>query len=137
MNDMPDHLDDMPGDGEMPPNDSSTPDISSSQECAASHHDHTGRGSIETLPNARDSKSDRDDASALSDEEKAAEDLREALEMLAQLRIEHRRIDQEISAMQETGVTDMLKISRMKKIKLSIKDQIAYLENQTTPDIIA
>ena len=28
-------------------------------------------------------------------------------------------------------------VKRMKKIKLSIKDQIAYLENQLTPDIIA
>ena len=32
---------------------------------------------------------------------------------------------------------DMLKIGRMKKIKLSIKDQITYIENQLTPDIIA
>lgn len=58
-------------------------------------------------------------------------------EMLAQMRSEHRNIDKEISAMIETGVTDMLKIQRMKKIKLSIKDQIAYLENMLTPDIIA
>lgn len=66
------------------------------------------------------------------DEEQAA-----ALALLAHLRTEHRRIDQEIHALVENGVTDILKIGRMKKIKLSIKDQIAYLENQTTPDIIA
>lgn len=57
--------------------------------------------------------------------------------MLAQLKLEHRRIDQEINALIETGVADMLKVRRMKKIKLSLKDQIAYLENQLTPDIIA
>lgn len=64
-------------------------------------------------------------------------DTAEMLALLAQFKTEHRRIDQEIEALIETGVGDMLKIKRMKKIKLSIKDQIAYLENQLTPDIIA
>lgn len=58
-------------------------------------------------------------------------------ERLNWLREEHRRIDSEIAALVETGVTDVTKIRRMKKIKLSMKDQIAYLENQLTPDIIA
>ena len=61
----------------------------------------------------------------------------EQLELLEQLRVEHRRIDQEITALLETGVADMLKVRRMKKIKLSLKDQIRYLENEVTPDIIA
>jgi len=58
-------------------------------------------------------------------------------ERLIWLQGEHRRIDQEIEALIETGVADMLKIRRMKKVKLSMKDQISYLENQLTPDIIA
>lgn len=57
--------------------------------------------------------------------------------LLEQLRLEHRRIDNEINALIETGVADVVKIQRMKKIKLSIKDKIAYIENQTTPNIIA
>jgi hypothetical protein len=61
----------------------------------------------------------------------------ELMEMVSALKEEHRRIDQEIDALLETGVADMLKVRRMKKIKLSMKDQIAYLENQITPDIIA
>lgn len=61
----------------------------------------------------------------------------ELLALLNELKTEHRRIDNEIDALLETGVADMLKVKRMKKIKLSIKDQIAYLENQLTPDIIA
>lgn len=61
----------------------------------------------------------------------------EHVALLQTLKLEHRRIDQEINALAETGVADMLKVKRMKKIKLSIKDQIAYLENQITPDIIA
>jgi len=57
--------------------------------------------------------------------------------LLETLRTEHRRIDIEIKALIETGVADMLKVRRMKKIKLSLKDQITFIENQLTPDIIA
>jgi hypothetical protein len=57
--------------------------------------------------------------------------------MLKTLKEEHRRIDIEIKALIEMGAFDMLKIGRMKKIKLSLKDQIVYIENQLTPDIIA
>jgi len=57
--------------------------------------------------------------------------------LLKGLRDEHRSIDTEIKALTETGVADMLKVRRMKKIKLSLKDQITFLENQLTPDIIA
>ena len=41
--------------------------------------------------------------------------------LLKSLRTEHRRIDSEIKALIETGVADMLKVQRMKKIKLSLK----------------
>lgn len=58
-------------------------------------------------------------------------------EMLKALKTEHRRIDIEIQALVDMGARDMLKIGRMKKIKLSIKDQMTYIENQLTPDIIA
>jgi len=61
----------------------------------------------------------------------------ELLAMLGDLKLEHRRIDTEITALIDMGAIDMLKIGRMKKIKLSIKDQMSYLENQLTPDIIA
>ena len=53
------------------------------------------------------------------------------------LRQEHRRLDTEIKDLIKTGANDMIKIQRMKKIKLSMKDQITCLENQLTPDIIA
>ncbi len=61
----------------------------------------------------------------------------EMRELLSDLKEEHRRIDIEIKALEETGVIDVLKVRRMKKIKLSIKDQIVFIENQLTPDIIA
>jgi hypothetical protein len=66
---------------------------------------------------------------ALSDEDMTS--------LLRRLKSEHRAVDQEIKAMIETGVTDMLKIKRMKKIKLAMKDKITFIENQITPDIIA
>ena len=59
------------------------------------------------------------------------------VELLTQLKNEHRAIDREIKAMFETGVTDMLKIRRMKKVKLALKDKITFIENKITPDIIA
>lgn len=61
----------------------------------------------------------------------------ELIALLGRLKAEHRAIDNEIKALGVTGVMDMLKIKRMKKIKLSMKDQIAFIENQITPDIIA
>jgi len=67
-------------------------------------------------------------------EELSKEDM---LALLSRLRTEHRAIDREIKAMIETGVMDMLKIKRMKKIKLTMKDKITFIENQITPDIIA
>ena len=73
------------------------------------------------------------DPNDMSDDPERAE----MMILLDQFKTEHRRIDTEINALIETGVADMLKVKRMKKIKLSLKDQIVYLENQLTPDIIA
>jgi len=61
----------------------------------------------------------------------------ELLALVKRLKAEHRAIDNEIKALSETGVLDVLKIQRMKKIKLSMRDKIAFIENQITPDIIA
>jgi len=78
--------------------------------------------------------SDKFDPDTQTDSEPSEAELKELLE---NLRTEHRRIDTEIKALIETGVADMLKVRRMKKIKLSLKDQITFIENQLTPDIIA
>ena len=66
---------------------------------------------------------------ALSDEE-----LRQRLESL---RIEHRDLDEAIAALLESGTPDQLRIARLKKRKLQLRDRIIFLENQLIPDIIA
>lgn len=56
---------------------------------------------------------------------------------IADLRLRHRALDSEIEALGETGVSDQLKIARLKKQKLHLKDRISALEDLFTPDIIA
>lgn len=53
------------------------------------------------------------------------------------LRVEHRAIDSEVRAAQDCGVQDQLKIMRLKRRKLALKDEIFALEDQLNPDIIA
>jgi len=56
---------------------------------------------------------------------------------LARLRQEHADLDTAIQAMIETGRIDPLRIQRLKKKKLMIKDRIVAIEDQIVPDIIA
>jgi hypothetical protein len=53
------------------------------------------------------------------------------------LRREHRDLDQAIHALEETGRPDQLTLRRLKKQKLSLKDQMVRIEDQLIPDIIA
>ena len=56
---------------------------------------------------------------------------------LAALRMEHRDLDAAIEALRGTASPDQLQIARLKKRKLRLKDEIALLEDQLIPDIIA
>jgi hypothetical protein len=58
-------------------------------------------------------------------------------QLLEQLRIEHRDLDDAIDALRAKTVVDQLQIARLKKKKLSLKDRIMRLEDQLIPDIIA
>lgn len=66
------------------------------------------------------------------------QEFRKRLELL---RIEHRDLDAAIAALtsagQMHGTGDQLQIARLKKRKLAIRDQIAILEDNLLPDIIA
>ncbi|MBI1980499.1 MAG: DUF465 domain-containing protein [Methylocystis sp.] len=56
---------------------------------------------------------------------------------VARLRLEHHDLEAAIEALLAVGVADQLQIQRLKKRKLLLRDRIAYLEDQLTPDIIA
>ncbi|MFZ3181987.1 MAG: DUF465 domain-containing protein [Methylocystis silviterrae] len=56
---------------------------------------------------------------------------------VARLRLEHHDLETAIDALLAVGVADQLQIQRLKKRKLLLRDRIAYLEDQLTPDIIA
>jgi hypothetical protein len=55
---------------------------------------------------------------------------------LEQLRTEHRDLDAAIEALRLSGA-DQLQLARLKRRKLRYKDEIAALEDQLIPDIIA
>ncbi len=54
---------------------------------------------------------------------------------LAELIQAHRDMDAAIDALR--GSSDMLQLSRLKKRKLHLKDEIASIHNKLLPDIIA
>ena len=56
---------------------------------------------------------------------------------LAQLRIEHRDLDAAIEALRESTQRDQLQLARLKKRKLRLRDEIAAIEDEMIPDIIA
>ena len=56
---------------------------------------------------------------------------------LAQLTQEHRDLDAAIEAMAASGSADLLALSRLKKRKLQLKDEITEINNGLLPDIIA
>ncbi len=56
---------------------------------------------------------------------------------LAELRQEHQDLDDAIDALAARPLADQLQIVRLKRKKLSLRDQITKLEDQLMPDIIA
>ncbi|TNE32197.1 MAG: DUF465 domain-containing protein [Alphaproteobacteria bacterium] len=65
------------------------------------------------------------------------DDEEELHEMLEQLKMEHRDLDVVISQLADTPPVDFLRMQRLKKRKLALKDQISKLESLLLPDIIA
>lgn len=56
---------------------------------------------------------------------------------LAELRIEHRDLDDVIARLSESLAVNQLQLRRLKKRKLLLKDTIAKIESQLIPDISA
>ncbi len=57
--------------------------------------------------------------------------------LLAELRLEHRDLDTIIAELAMSRGRDELRLTRMKKRKLLLKDQIARLESKLIPDLDA
>jgi len=56
---------------------------------------------------------------------------------LAELVQEHRDLDAAITALIASGSHDQIQLTRLKKRKLQLKDEIARIEDDLLPDIIA
>jgi len=58
-------------------------------------------------------------------------------EKLAELKHEHKDLDDIIERLSQTQPIDFLQMARMKKRKLALKDIIQRIESDLLPDIIA
>lgn len=56
---------------------------------------------------------------------------------LVELRSEHRDLDAAIAALAASPDCDELRLKRMKKRKLAVKDQIVWIEDKLIPDLDA
>jgi hypothetical protein len=65
------------------------------------------------------------------------DDLAEIAQRLAELRLEHRALDEAIARLAEDPESDDLQIRRLKKRKLQLKDIAAVLESKLIPDLDA
>ena len=70
-------------------------------------------------------------------EQLTEEDLSNIRKRVDELRLEHRDLDEAIEQLVMMGTFEELKIKRMKKRKLQLRDDIARLENKLIPDILA
>jgi hypothetical protein len=61
----------------------------------------------------------------------------EIAHLIADLREEHRDLDEAISRLSNDPRVDQLRLRRMKKRKLKLKDWIALLESRLIPDLDA
>lgn len=66
-----------------------------------------------------------------------SDEIRELRAVLGRLKQEHRDLDSAINALEQSGRADALQLKRLKKKKLFLRDEIARIEDQLLPDIIA
>ncbi|MDI1279833.1 MAG: hypothetical protein ACI9YM_000823 [Brevundimonas sp.] len=65
------------------------------------------------------------------------EDQLALLARLKTLQTEHADLDASIDALGQLPIPDQLRIARLKRKKLLLRDEIAKVENRILPDIIA
>ena len=62
---------------------------------------------------------------------------RDLAERLDALKLEHRDLDEAIASLASAGMPDQLRLARLKKRKLRLRDEVATIESRLIPDIIA
>ena len=65
------------------------------------------------------------------------EEIEQVKSHLAEMKLEHSDLDQIIERLVRDTTVEQLHVKRLKKRKLYLKDQIAELENELIPDILA
>jgi hypothetical protein len=71
----------------------------------------------------------------MNDDEPLAEALLRA--KLNDLKVEHQDLNDSIHALEQLPLPDQIQLARLKRKKLGLKDQMAKIESELTPDIIA
>jgi hypothetical protein len=56
---------------------------------------------------------------------------------ISELKLEHDDLDDAIARLSENPLPDQLRMQRLKKRKLLLKDQLTHLERQLDPDVLA
>ncbi|MBL4852429.1 MAG: DUF465 domain-containing protein [Gammaproteobacteria bacterium] len=56
---------------------------------------------------------------------------------LQELKVEHRDLDEAIASLAENPAVDQVRLRRLKKRKLILKDMIASMESELIPDLNA
>jgi hypothetical protein len=56
---------------------------------------------------------------------------------ISELRTEHDDLDDAIARLSDNPLPDQLRLQRLKKRKLLLKDQLTHLERQLDPDVLA
>ena len=89
---------------------------------------------LSSTANPRGAEPRRETRAALKLDEQQRDLLNRKLE---ELRTEHRDLDDVIARVTEEGPFDQVRVQRLKKRKLLLKDQIIHIESMLLPDIIA
>jgi hypothetical protein len=64
-------------------------------------------------------------------------DTKSIQQRLMELQLQHRDLDDVVLRLSEDPMVDQLQLTRLKKRKLQLKDQIARLKSQLIPDLDA